>query len=172
MSSGPIASKLTRLNNARLAIIQVLTDRHVDATGHGFEDFATDISSMDDNGLIVPIAYDAHNGYVSSGTFTYEDAATTPCRLDVYFVETDKQYLIALGGTVGTRFRCMWSEEDTSVLTSGSIRGTNILNFNNPPPYRTLMFTPTVDCYVTIQKDNLSVSGLKTYVYDISRLCP
>ena len=41
-----IASKLSRLSDARDNIIDALGDQGVTATGHGFEDFATDIASI------------------------------------------------------------------------------------------------------------------------------
>ena len=168
---GNIANKLLRLSVARNNIIQALIEKHIDADGHGFEHFADDIANINsDIGLLTPHAFDAHNGYVSTGTFTWE--ANSPCFLDVYMLEANISYLISLGNTVGTRFRVMWSTTDTSTLTSaGQVKGTNILNLNNPPAHRNVTFIPTVDCYLTIQKDNLGQPRIPTYVFDYAKLC-
>lgn len=45
-----ISDKLTRLVNARNAIVEALTEKGVDATGHGYEDFAHDIAAIQAGG--------------------------------------------------------------------------------------------------------------------------
>ncbi len=61
-----VAAKLTRLSDARDAIITALGSQGVTATGHGFEDFADDIGDIDTS---VP--------YTGSYTFTPSDSTQT-----------------------------------------------------------------------------------------------
>lgn len=112
----------------------------------------------------VPLEYDYNIGYVSNGTWTYENPTRT--YTDIYRVQSGHRYYISLGSTVGSRFRAMFTTTDVRTITRGSVTGTNIINLNNPAAYRNTLYTPTSDGYIIVAKDNVGRSGLFTYVYD------
>ena len=118
-------------------------------------------------GLLEPHAFDLSGGYVAAGVWNV--GSDTVCYSDVYEVVANKAYLIALGSTVGTRFRAMFSTEDIS-LAEENVTGTQIVNLNNPAAYSFKTFTPESNGYITISKDNAGHAGLKTFVYDIKDL--
>ena len=118
-------------------------------------------------GLLNPYFFDLDTGYVQQGEWFIGSA--TVCYTDVYTVEADKAYLILLGGTVGTRFRAMFSVEDTTTATD-TVTGTNIVNLNNPSAYSYRVFTVPSDGYITITKDNAGRGNLKTLVFGITAL--
>ena len=111
-----------------------------------------------------PRDYDYNIGYVSNGTWTYENPTRTYC--DIYEVQSGHTYLISLGANVGTRFRAMFTTTDVTTVTSGSVAGTNIINVNNPASYRNAVYKATADGYIIIGKDNIGESGIFTYVFD------
>lgn len=119
-------------------------------------------------GLLPTHYFDLDKGYVSNGKWTI--GGDTVSYSDVYQVEAGHSYFIALDDTVGTRFRVMFSESDTSV-SSRDIMGTSVYNTSNPEAYScTLFLTAPSDGYLTITKDNSGVSGLKTYVFCVDEL--
>lgn len=111
-----------------------------------------------------PLYYDYNIGYIQTGTWIYENPTNT--YTDIYSVFANHTYFLTLGGTVGSRFRSMFTTVDITTITSGRITGTQIINYNNPTPYEKAYFTPTQDGYILVAKDNVGVSGLKTYLYD------
>ena len=113
-----------------------------------------------------PIEYDYNIGYISAGTWIYENPTQT--YTDIYVVEEGKTYFITLGANVGTRFRAMFTTTDITTVTSGRITGTQIINLNNPTAYKNATFTAPSDGYILIAKDNIGKSGIKTYVFDIA----
>ena len=113
---------------------------------------------------LAPLYYDYNIGYVSNGTWTYENPTNT--YTDIYQVQAGHPYLISLGANVGTRFRAMFTTTDVTTVTSGSVVGTNIININNPAAYRNVSYTPPSDGYIIIGKDNIGESGIFTYVFD------
>lgn len=118
-------------------------------------------------GLLTPYVYDMDTGYVERGEWHVGSA--TVCYTDVYEVEAGRGYLIMVGGITGTRFRVMFSEEDTTTATD-TVIGTSITNTNNPAPYTFRTFTAPSDGYFTITKDNAGRAGLKTFVFDLHDL--
>ena len=118
-------------------------------------------------GLLTPYFFDMDTGYVERGEWHVGSA--TVCYADVYEVESGKSYLVMEGGTVGTRFRAMFSVEDTTTATD-TVIGTSITNTSNPPPYAFRTFTAPSDGFITIMKDNAGRSGLKTFVFDLHGL--
>lgn len=118
-------------------------------------------------GLLTPYAYDMDTGYVERGEWHIGSA--TVCYTDVYEVEAGKGYIVMLGGTVGTRFRAMFSEADT-LLATDTVVGTNITNTNNPPRYSFRTFTAPSDGFITITKDNAGKAGLKSFVFSVADL--
>ena len=111
-----------------------------------------------------PIEYDYNIGYVSRGTWTWEDPTQT--YQDIYEVENGVSYFLTLGGNVGTRFRAMTTDVDIRTITStGKVTGTQVVDLNNPASYRNVTFTSTIDGYLIIGKDNIGKSGIFTYLY-------
>ena len=118
-------------------------------------------------GLLEPHAFDLSGGYVTAGVWNV--GSDTVCYSDVYEVVANRAYLIALGSTVGSRFRGMFSTVDTS-LAEENVTGTQIMNTSNPAAHSFRTFTPESNGYITISKDNAGHAGLKTFVYDIAAL--
>ena len=110
-----------------------------------------------------PVIYDLNCGYVDNGTWKYENPTNT--FIDVYKVQAGHTYWLTLGNTVGTRFRCMFTTVDVSQSTS-NVAGTSIINTNNPNTYASATYTPLINGYILIAKDNVGHSGLKSYLYD------
>lgn len=122
-------------------------------------------NAFPDDGLQTPIFYDLRTGYIQNGVWVPENPTNTYA--DVYRVTKDHTYFISLGGTVGSRFRAMFSEQNVIGATA-RITGTSIVNLNDPPAYSSTKFTVPENGYITIAKDNVGVSGLMTYVYDMT----
>lgn len=117
-------------------------------------------------GILEPYIEDLTTGYVDTGVWK---PGGTNCYSDVYAVEASTAYIIALGDTVGTRFRAMFCTEDPSEAT-GDITGTNITNTNNPAHYVYRTFQPAEDGFFIIQKDNAGTANLKTFVFSLPDL--
>lgn len=111
-----------------------------------------------------PLYYDYNIGYISNGTWTYENPTNT--FTDIYEVQANHSYLICLGTAVGTRFRSMFTTTDVTTKTSGTVSGKQIVNKNNPSSYDNAKFTTTTDGYILVAKDNIGHSGLFSYVFD------
>ena len=116
-----------------------------------------------------PEVYDHNIGYINNGSWIYENPTNT--YIDIYEAEADNGYLIALGGTVGTRFRCMFTTEDITTKTSGKVTGTNITNQNDPRTHAYTTVRPESDGYILVAKDNIGHSGLLSYVFNITKSC-
>ena len=114
-------------------------------------------------GRLEPSVYDYNSGYVSNGSWIYENPTNT--YVDIYRVEAGCSYFITLGGTVGTRFRVMFTTEDVTQAT-GTVVGTSIKNLNNPAPFTNAAYTAEDDGYIIVAKDNIGASGLSSYVYN------
>ena len=114
---------------------------------------------------MTPYAFDIDTGYVSTGSWT--PGGDTVNYSDVYRVQADHRYLILLGNVVGTRFRGMFSVEDTTQATA-KITGISIVNKTDPAPGSNAVYTAPDDGYITITKDNTGVSGLKTFIVDVT----
>lgn len=111
-----------------------------------------------------PHVFDLDTGYVNSGV--WKIGGDTVCYSDVYSVTANRTYLLLLGSSVGSRFRAMFSTEDTS-LASSDVTGTQIVNTTNPSVYAYKTYTPDSNGYITVTKDNAGHSGLKTYLFDL-----
>ena len=114
---------------------------------------------------LTPLHFDINNGFVSSGTW-YNSGSTSYS--DVYSVTAGENYIIHLGGTVGSRFRVMLSTTDPALAT-GNIEGLSIVDESNPSKYEILtvnakMVVPAFTGFLTIMKDNTGTTNLKTYV--------
>ena len=116
---------------------------------------------------MIPHAYDITSGYTRNGTWTI--GGDTVNYSDVYAVEAGTAYLLMLGSIVGSRFRSMFSEADTSTAKE-DVAGRMITNLADPAPYAYATFAPAADGFITITKDNAGTAGLKTYVYRLPDL--
>ena len=90
----------------------------------GFSDVTIDVHP----GILEPYSEDLSTGYVDTGVWKLSG---TNCFSDVYEVEANTAYVVALGGVVGTRFRVMFCTDDPTIASS-NITGTSITNINNP----------------------------------------
>ena len=117
--------------------------------------------------LYTPYVFDFNGAWVGTGNglLTYENPSQ--CYLDIYEVRAGVEYRLALGATVGTRFRVMFSTIDVSTRSSGTVQGTAVTtsNGNNPSPYSEVTYTPPSDGYLIVQKDNAGNAGIVTYLY-------
>lgn len=110
-----------------------------------------------------PYVFDQKSGYVANGVWKYENPTNT--YIDIYTVTAGHKYLLTLGSSVGSRFRAMFTTTDVS-QASADVSGTQIINTNNPAAYSSAEYTPPSNGYIVVAKDNVGVSGLKTYLYD------
>ena len=148
-------------------ISKTITENGISHAADDEADGYSDVTVAVHPGLLTPYAYDMDTGYVERGEWHIGSA--TVCYTDVYEVEAGKSYLIMVGGTVGTRFRAMFSEQDTTTATD-TVIGTNITSTNNPAPYTFRTFTAPSDGYFTITKDNAGRAGLRTFVFSLREL--
>lgn len=119
-------------------------------------------------GQLAPIDFDNDLGYVMNGAWIR--GGDTVSYSDIYEIEADKNYLIMIGGTIGTRFRVMFTTVNINETEEARVSGTQIINTNNPKPYSNKGFTSVESGYVIIQKDNAGTAGLKSYLFDVSKL--
>lgn len=122
--------------------------------------------------VIAPYIEDYNVGWVGTGNGVWTYESPTQSYSDIYSVQGGHKYYLTLGETVGTRFRVMFTTVDVSTVSSGKVTGTavNKSNYNNPSPNQNLYYTTPSDGYIIVQKDNVGVTGIKTYLYDtISR---
>ena len=149
---------------APVFIVKTVTEngtyRATEEGADGFSEFTVDIHA----GLLTPHFFDLSGGYVQNGAWTI--GSDTVCYSDVYRVSARQKYLISLGSVVGTRFRSMFSVQDTSVATE-KVTGKTVINVSNPVPYAYVIFTPESDGFITITKDNTGTANLKTYVFHL-----
>ena len=115
-----------------------------------------------------PYVYDHNIGYVDNGTWKYENPTRT--YIDIYEVVSGGIYIISLGNTVGSRFRCMFTTTNIVGQTS-NVAGTMIVNKNNPIAHDMATYISPDDGYILVAKDNVGKSGLKSYVIDLSSTC-
>ena len=114
---------------------------------------------------MVPYVYDYKKGYIDSGTWKYQDPTNT--YVDVYRVKANNTYFLALGETVGTRFRAMFTTTDITTVTTDVV-GTSIINKNNPSSHDTFTYKATNDGYVAVSKDNVGTANLLTHMVNVS----
>ena len=155
--------------DAVAAITPVLLEKVVTVNGvysaasegaDGYSEVTVDVPRW-----ITPYAYDIDTGYANNGVWT--PGGDTVNYSDVYCVQAGHSYLIMLGSVVGTRFRCLLSEEDT-VHATAKITGISVVNKTDPAPSAFVLYTAPDDGYITITKDNTGLSGLKTFVADVT----
>lgn len=139
------------------------TYRAADENADGYADVTSEVHP----GQLFPHAYDLSTGYVMNGAWI--PGGDTVNYSDVYEIRAGEVYIIIFGSTVGTRFRCMFSEADTSIAEE-KVQGKSVANISNPVPYAHTIFKPPSDGFITITKDNAGTANLKTYVFGILSL--
>ena len=137
-----------------------------DDNADGYNEVTVNVSNVSSNELSVH-AFDISNGYVYSGSFTI--GSSHGCYSDVYAVYGGHNYVIRLDNIVSNRFRCMFSDQDTSIAT-GYVQGISIYNIDNPSSYKwcDTIYTPPSDGFITIGKTNTETRNIITHVFDIS----
>ena len=167
-----LAGRLSIMPRGSPAPEPVLVEKVITANGaYAAADDGADGYSLVTAAVPVPVCaphvYDMTGGYVMNGTWTL--GGDTVCYSDVYAVFAGHVYILALGETVGTRFRAMFSEVDTSTATE-NVTGRSLVNQSNPAPYAYITFKPVADGFITVTKDNAGTPELKTYVFDLADL--
>lgn len=114
---------------------------------------------------VEPLAFDYIRGYTNSGIWNYQNSTNN--RTDIYPVESGHRYYIGFGETVGTRFRAALITTNPIGGTE-NITGTAPVNLQSPKAYAYVVFACDIDGYLTVTKDNTGVSGIKTYLADIT----
>lgn len=190
-----VASEVNRIQAARNAIRSTLVSWGVAQSGDDLDALATALAAIPNRGAVTeplgegetfaipqgyhngsgmvtnavrcgceePYVYDYNSGYVQNGTWHYENPTQTYA--DIYRVVAGGSYFFSLGGSVGTRFRSMFTPTDVTQTTTNVV-GTTIKNINNPSPYANAEFTAPEDGFIIIAKDNIGASGLGSYFYD------
>ena len=74
-----------------------------------------------------------------------------------------------LGEVVGSRFRVLFSTEDTTQATS-QVTGTKVTEIRDPIPYQSVVYTAAEDGYLTITKDNAGTAGIQTYLFVLDEM--
>lgn len=156
-----LADALAALQN-RGAVDVTLDEGQTYTVPAGYHNGSGTVENIVKSGRMEPFYYDYNSGYIQNGTWHYENPTQTYC--DIYAVEAGKSYFFSLGGTVGTRFRSMFTTEDVT-QTTGTVVGTTIKNINNPQPFASADFTAPEDGFILIAKDNIGASGLGSYLY-------
>jgi hypothetical protein len=157
-----LAAALAALPN-RGAVEVALEEGQTYTIPQGYHNGSGSVTNVVRAGRLEPSVYDYNSGYVSNGSWIYENPTNT--YVDIYRVEAGCSYFITLGGTVGTRFRVMFTTEDVTQAT-GTVVGTSIKNLNNPAPFTNAAYTADEDGYIIVAKDNIGASGLGSYVYN------
>ncbi len=115
-------------------------------------------------GLISPYIEDNTSIYANS-TRIY-NGSSGEYRSDIYQVEANKTYFVAIGNVIGNKFVATFTTHEPTTI-SGNTKGTNIINLSFPSAYTGSYFSSTDDGYIVITKDSNSTSGLKSYLYSI-----
>ena len=117
---------------------------------------------------MVPRTFDLEGGYVRDGIWM--PGGDTVSYSDSYAVEAGGAYLLSLGGTIGSRFRAMFSVEDIAANPSVRVTGKTVINTITPTPYACLLYKPTDDGFITVTKDNAGTVGIKTFMFCLADL--
>lgn len=118
------------------------------------------------NRLLTTDEFDYIPGYTNGGAWIYENSVNN--RTDIYEIEAGRKYILSLGSTVGTRFRAGYATTDPRTITSGRINGTQVINTTSPASGAAVQFTSKLDGYLYVTKDNTGVSGIQTWLIDIT----
>ena len=162
-----MADAIRRINSGGGSVVLIpktITENGIshacDEGADGFSDVTVDVHP----GMQTPHKFDLDTGYVRYGKWNM--GGDTANYSDVYRVQPNKSYLIALGPVVGSRFRSMFSTEDISTVDH-DVTGVQITENTSPSTHAFTVYKPSTEGYITITKDNAGTAGLKTYVFCI-----
>lgn len=108
--------------------------------------------------------YDLNTGYIGINN-KWIPENPTDTYADIYQVQAGHSYLLALGAVVGSRFRAIFTTVDVS-QTTATVTGEPIIIADDPSPMASATYTPGANGYIVVAKDNVGVSGLKSFLYD------
>ncbi|MBR0076094.1 MAG: hypothetical protein IJP96_10100 [Synergistaceae bacterium] len=115
---------------------------------------------------ITPYKFDYHDGYFSGSVWRYYSTDYKYCS-DIYQVQKDKIYFITLGNAVGSQFLSGFVTNDVSANHANSVA--EIINDSGGGQrFSNFMFMPEQNGYLIILKDETFVTGIKTYLYDVT----
>lgn len=121
---------------------------------------------------LTPTYTDFTGGYIDRNSGNWASQSNPNNINDEYNVLNGHLYIIALDDNTGTRFAVSQYATDIGASPSTSKNCTKKINAGNdavdPADYMWVSYTATADGYLVIQKDNAGVTGINTYVYDIS----
>lgn len=136
------------------------------------DDFIQTIEGMStDTGIRweEPLERDFTGGYI--GQAWNPTPGTTTSRLTIYEVQAGHHYLVCIGSTVSSVFRVTAFDRDIRDVTT-QLSGRQIALINsNPPTYSGVYFCnddSTKNAFLVVQTSNVSVSGVTTYLLDIT----
>ncbi len=117
-------------------------------------------------GAVTPYKFDYHDGYFSGSVWKYYSTDYKYCS-DIYQVQKDKIYFITLGNTVGSQFLSGFVTNDVSANHANAVA--EIINDpGGGQRFSNFMFMPEQNGYLIILKDEAFVTGIKTYLYDVT----
>lgn len=111
------------------------------------------------------LIFDYEPGYIGGNTWNYQNSDNN--HSDIYEVEAGHKYALILGKEVGTRFRAVVLDTNPAGTTQ-NYTGTNVVNKNDPKSGDSVVFTSAIDGFLIVTKDNVSVTGLKSYLLDLT----
>lgn len=118
--------------------------------------------------IVEPYDYDFTAGYINSGTWYPQPGSHN----DQYQLKEGQHYVIMLGEMVGNRFRIAYFRDDVKTYTK-TTSGIAVCSDNNSPSSFALapvVFCPSYDGYLVIQKSNRGDAGVKSYVFEIDEM--
>ena len=117
---------------------------------------------------ITPYAFDLHpNGYVMSGKWQVN--GSTVNYSDIYIIKANHRYFLTLGDTKGSRWRGITLTQDPTPMDKEITATATVMNVSSPAARANVTFTSTINGYLAVTKDNAGVSGIPTYLFDITK---
>lgn len=114
---------------------------------------------------VVPYDVDNSSGYCYNAKWMLGGATVNYS--DMYTVQSGHIYVISFGAVTGSRFRALFTTEDTTTA-AGEISGTWVNNTTSPAAYASVTWTAPADGYLTVTKDNAGTAGIPSYVFDVT----
>lgn len=118
--------------------------------------------------FLTPAYFDYKEGWVNNGIFYRTPGGNNIC--DVYQVEMGRNYKLTFGQTVGNAARVMITDADVFTDPRSVITGVGLSNSMNPNKNWDMYFTAEMSGQVIVFKTGLNVSGIPTYLIDMTAL--
>lgn len=114
--------------------------------------------------LDAPLVRNFQKGYIDSGngTFVFENNSQSVC--DIFAVESGHKYSYNFG-TLGTRWRVLFTTTDLRTVSSGTVQGTAVRNLSTPK-HKQYEYTATDDGFLVFQKSNTAELNTTVYCFD------